>query len=192
MVRAKRRYFVFQVRFPSNAASAVKSSHLHRTFETTIARLYGDLGVARFIRNLSVIYYNSATHVSIVRCLRDDKHMLQTAATFIPRLTDLNLECSFQTLHVGGSIRQCKKYLVNYSIQELLRIDARRVTDQSKSTGELFSKKKKKKKGKSYQREQPGGNMDHDQERALQRLLMDSRMESMATIESRPNDWQHL
>ena len=185
MVRVKRRYLVFQLRFPSTVTSAVKSSHLHRTFEATIARLYGDLGIAHFIRNLSVIYYNSSTHMSIVRCLRDDKHMLQTAAAFICRLTDLNLECSFQTLHVGGSIRQCKKYLVNYSIEELIRIDTRRAMDQRKSTGELFSQKKKT--GKTYQREQPTINMDHDQERALQRLLMDSRVESIGTIESRPN-----
>ena len=107
MVRVKRRYFVFQFHFNLNSSHLVKSSHIHTTFETMIARLYGDVGIGRFTRNLSIIYYNPSTRVSIVRCLRDDKHMLQTVATFLSKITPDEIECSVQTLHVGGSIRQC-------------------------------------------------------------------------------------
>src|ERR1700722_16980772 len=98
MVRVKRRYFVFQLHLSSNS---LKSSHIHTALESMIARLYGDIGVAHFMRNLSVIYSNPITHIAIVRALREDKHMLRTAATFVSRIGPGQIECSMQTLHVS-------------------------------------------------------------------------------------------
>ncbi|CAF2140418.1 unnamed protein product [Rotaria magnacalcarata] len=69
--------------------------------------------------------------------------MLQTTATFIAKLTNNSIECSIQTLHVGGSIRQCKKYLVNYCIEQLLFINAQSI-NRNQATSQLFKKKKKK------------------------------------------------
>ena len=183
MVRVKRRYFVFQLHFNSNSAHLIKSSHIHTAFETTIARLYGDVGIARFTRNLSIIYYNPSTQVSIVRCLRDDKHILQTAATFISKISTDQIECSIQTLHVGGSIRQCKKYLVNYSIEQLLFINAQSM-DQNKITSQILFKQKKKKM--NYQ--QSMMDVDPQKQLALQKLLADSRIESNSIVVSKNHE----
>ncbi|CAF3484448.1 unnamed protein product [Rotaria sp. Silwood1] len=182
MVRIKRRYFVFQFHFNSNPTIIIKSSNIHTTFETMISRLYGDIGLARFTRNLSIIYYNSSTHVDIVRCLRDDKHMLKTAATFISKLTIDQIECSIQTLHVGGSIRQCKKYLVNYCIEQLISMNSQSI-NQNKTTSQLFKKKKKK-----INNQQQLMDIDNDKQLALQKLLADSRIESTSTIVSKVDD----
>ncbi len=133
----KCRYFVFQFHFNSNPTTIIKSSQIHTTFETMIGQLYSDIGIAHFTRNLSIIYYNPSTHVSIVRCLRDDKHMLQTVATFISRLINDQIECSIQTLHVGGSVRQCKKYLVNYCIEQLLYINAQSINQNTTTTSQI-------------------------------------------------------
>ena len=146
MVRVKRRYFVFQFHFNSNSTNLIKSSQIHTTFESMIARLYGDVGIARFTRNLSIIYYNPATNVSIVRCLRDDKHMLQTAATFISKIIPDQIECSVQTLHVGGSIRQCKKYLVNYCVEQLLFMNSQSINQNKTTTSQILFKNKKRKR----------------------------------------------
>jgi ribonuclease P/MRP protein subunit POP5 len=185
MVRVKRRYFVFQFHFHSNPTNIIKSSHIHTTFETMIARLYGDVGVARFTRNLSIIYYNPSTHTAIVRCLRDDKHMLQTAATFISRLTNDQTECSIQTLHVGGSIRQCKKYLVNYCVEQLLYMNSQSINEnKTKISHNLFKSKKKK----TNNPQQQFMDVDHDKQLALQKLLADSRIESNSIIVSKSDD----
>jgi len=183
MVRVKRRYFVFQFHFNSNSAHLIKSSHIHNAFETMITRLYGDVGIARFTRNLSIIYYNPSTRVAIVRCLRDDKHMLQTAATFISKLTSDQIECSIQTLHVGGSIRQCKKYLVNYCIEQLLYMNSQSI-NQNKTTSQILFKKKKKKTNNQQQLI----DIDHEKKLALQKLLADSRIESTSIIVSKNDD----
>ncbi|CAF4352116.1 unnamed protein product [Rotaria sp. Silwood2] len=185
MVRVKRRYFVFQFHFNFNPTIIIKSSHIHTTFETMISRLYGDVGIAHFTRNLSIIYYNSSTHVAIVRCLRDNKHMLQTAATFISKLIIDQIECSIQTLHVGGSIRQCKKYLVNYCIEQLLAMNSQLI-NQNKTTSQIFKKKKKKTNNQQHFMD-----IDEDKQLALKKLLADSRIESTSTIVSK-NDYDEL
>jgi ribonuclease P/MRP protein subunit POP5 len=183
MVRVKRRYFVFQFHFNSDSTNLIKSSHIHTTFESMIARLYGDVGVARFTRNLSIIYFNPSTHVSIVRCLRDDKHMLQTAATFISKIIPDQIECSIQTIHVGGSIRQCKKYLVNYCIEQLLSMNFQS-NNQNKTTSQMLFRNKKKKGNNQQQLV----NIDQEKQLALQKLLADSRIESNSIIVSKSND----
>ncbi|CAF1093803.1 unnamed protein product [Rotaria sordida] len=186
MVRVKRRYFVFQFHFNSNPTILIKSSHIHTTFEMIISRLYGDVGIARFTRNLSIIYYNSSTNIAIVRCLRDDKHMLQTAATFISKLVIDQIECSIQTLHVGGTIRQCKKYLINYCIEQLLFMNSQSI-NQNKITSQIF-KKKKKKTNNQQQQQQQLMDIDEDKQLALQKLLADSRIESTSIIVSKNDD----
>lgn len=189
MVRVKRRYFVFQFHFDpssnSNALQSVKPSQIHQSFEGLITRLYGDYGAACFTRNLSIIYYNPATHLCIVRCLRDDKHLLQTTATFLTRLADPPIQCSLQTLHVSGSIRLCKKYLVNYSIEQLVMLD-RLAENSSPSTSEHLFKKKKRKNLIPLQN--PSFDIDQKKKISLQKLLSDSRMESMTTIESKETE----
>ena len=186
MVRVKRRYFVFQFHFNSNVTNPIKSSQIHSTFETMIARLYGDVGAARFTRNLSIIYYNSSTHVSIVRCHRDDKHMLRTAATFISKFNNDHNECSIQTLHVGGSIRQCKKYLVKYCIEQLLYLNSQ----SNNQTAQTLFKNKKKKSNYQQQQQQQLANIDRDKQLAIQKLLADSRIESNSIIVSKNDDEQ--
>jgi len=186
MVRVKRRYFVFQFHFNSNLTTKIiTSSHIHTAFETMIARLYGDVGIAHFTRNLSIIYYNSSTHVSIVRCIRDDKHMLQIAATFISKITNDQIECSIQTLHVGGSIRQCKKYLVNYCIEQLLFINSQSINQNKTTITSQILFKNKKKKGNNQQQLM---DIDYDKQLALQKLLADSRIESNSIVVSKNDD----
>ena len=169
MVRIKRRYFVFHLHFHSSPTILIKSSDIQTTFESMINRLYGDVGVARFLRNLSVISYNSSTQIVILRCLRDDQHLLRTAATFISKLNNNEIECSIQTLHIAGTIRQCKKYLINYSIEQLLDINSQ-LNHQNKitTTSQTLFKKKKMKTNKC----------EIDQRKlTLQKLLVNSRIE---------------
>ncbi|CAF1682171.1 unnamed protein product [Adineta ricciae] len=101
--------------------------------------------------------------------------MLQTAAAFISRLTNDPVECSIQTLHVGGSIRQWKKYLVNYCIEQLLQMNA--------APSQVLFKRKKKKSNQHQQ--QLSMEVDNDKRAALQKLLSDSRIESGSIVVSK-------
>ncbi|CAF3952764.1 unnamed protein product, partial [Rotaria sp. Silwood1] len=112
---------------------------------------------------------------------------LQTVATFISRLINDQIECSIQTLHVGGSIRQCKKYLVNYYIEQLLYINAQSINQNTTTTTSQILFKNKKKKINNQQQQQLM-DINHDKQLALQKLLADSRIESNSIIVSKNDD----
>jgi hypothetical protein len=109
--------------------------------------------------------------------------MLQTAATFISKIIPDQIECSIQTIHVGGSIRQCKKYLVNYCIEQLLSMNSQS-NNQNKTTSQMLFRNKKK-KGNNQQHLM---DIDHDKQLALKKLLADSRIESNSIVVSKNDD----
>ncbi|CAF1293926.1 unnamed protein product [Rotaria sordida] len=117
--------------------------------------------------------------------------MLQTVATFISRLINDQIECSIQTLHVGESIRQCKKHLVNYSIEQLLYINAQSINQNTTTTTTsqiLFKNKKKNINNQQQQQQQQLMDINHDKQLASQKLLADSRIESNSIIVSKNDD----
>ncbi|CAF4022037.1 unnamed protein product, partial [Rotaria magnacalcarata] len=83
-------------------------------------------------------------------------------------------------------IRQCKKYLVNYCIEQLLFINAQSI-NRNQATSQLFKKKKKK-----TNTQQKLMDIDPDKQSALQKLLADSRIESTSNIVSKKDDDDYL
>jgi len=80
MVRVKRRYFVFHIHFADDnddkqhyLSRHLKPNHIQTSLEQIIQKLYGDYGSAKFLRSLTIIYYNPVTNLSIIRCLRENK-----------------------------------------------------------------------------------------------------------------------
>lgn len=96
----------------SYSTNPIKSLHLHTAFEWTIVCLYGDVGIPRFTRNLSIIYYHPSTCVWIVWCLRGDKHVTSSSNIYFKnnRMSNRNTW-------------QCLEYLVDYSIEQLLSMN---------------------------------------------------------------------
>lgn len=184
MVRVKRRYFLFQIRFDStNQTKTLKNSQIIKTFELMISRLYGDYGASRFNRNLSIVYYNDTTKILIIRSVREDKDLLQTSSTFLNKFIDEPCQCSIETLHISGSIRQTKKYLVNYSIEQLLEINRKSIEQNSSTikTKKIFNKNKEKSK---FDHRNSSKLNEQQREIILQKFLIDSRNESSSTIDS--------
>jgi RNase P/RNase MRP subunit POP5 len=171
MVRVKRRYFVFQCHLStSNNQISIQSFQIAQILEKAIARYYGDYGAACFLRNLSIIYCNEKTGLIIVRCLRDDKHLLQTASTFITKFIDDLNPFSFQTLHLSGSIRQCKRFLVKYSIEQLLHMN--QSNDQPKNSVDFHHGKRK----------QYSVHRTEEKKIIWQKLLLDCQNQCVSTI----------
>lgn len=143
-----------------------------------IARLYGDFGAARFLRHLSVVYLNESTNVCIVRCLREDKDLLQSAASFINKFVDEPCQSSMQTIHVAGSIKQCKKYLVKYSVEQLLQLNAK-INETNRHRSEALFKTRKV----NVEQKNSSNLTDEQKEKIFRRLLNDCRDQSSSNIE---------
>jgi hypothetical protein len=68
--------------------------------------------MAVMMPSFNVIYFNTNTNLAILRTSRDLKDKFHTLLTFTKQLGQFDV--CFKVIHVSGSIRKCKKFLLNY------------------------------------------------------------------------------
>ncbi|MEE6523553.1 hypothetical protein FKM82_022526, partial [Ascaphus truei] len=96
---------------------------LHNVKEA-VARTHGDFGAAACAISLSVKYLNAYTGTVLLRCRKDFYQLLWSSLPFITSLDNRGQRCPcfINTLHVGGTIRTCQKFLIQYNKKQLLRL----------------------------------------------------------------------
>jgi ribonuclease P/MRP protein subunit POP5 len=129
MVRFKRRYFCVEIQFRDSDLNSMskkmqlnklKHTNLSETVHKSIERFYGDLGMAKMMPSFSVIYFNMNTNMAIMRTARDLETKFHNLLTFTRKIDEF--DCAFRVVHVSGSIKKCKKFLLHYCNQRLLDI----------------------------------------------------------------------
>ena len=122
-MRFKRRYFCLEVHFQDADLSSMskrvqieqlRHTHLSDAIHKSIERFYGDHGMATMMPSFSIIYFNLHTRLAIMRTARDLQEQFHNVLTFTRRLLNDQIEVAFQVVHVSGSIRKCKKFLLDY------------------------------------------------------------------------------
>ena len=126
-MRFKRRYFCVEILFQDNLNQLnkihwhkLKHTNLAETIHQSIERLYGDLGMAAMMPSFSVIYFNSITNLAIMRTSRELKKKFFNLLTFTNKLAQFNV--NFRVVHVSGSIKKCKQFLVGFCQKRLNEI----------------------------------------------------------------------
>ncbi|KAM9330833.1 ribonuclease P/MRP protein subunit POP5 [Gastrophryne carolinensis] len=121
-MRFKSRYFLCELLLEEPRWRHVinQGTVLHHVREA-VARLHGDFGAAAMIVSLAVKYLNAYTGIILLRCRKDFHKLLWSSLQFITSLEDRGQRypCSINTLHVGGTIRTCQKFLIKYNRQQL-------------------------------------------------------------------------
>ncbi|XP_055863273.1 ribonuclease P/MRP protein subunit POP5-like [Biomphalaria glabrata] len=114
MVRFKNRYALCEVIVPGQENGSINftKSKLYRAIKQSIISNHGDYGIGALDQSLRVIYINTGTRIVLIRAERKYFHMVTSAIIFIRKI-GLH-DVIFKTLHVGGSIRQCFKFLIKY------------------------------------------------------------------------------
>lgn len=109
-MRFKRRYFCLEIMFPDDLTAVdrihmnkLKHSDLADTVHKSIEKFYGDYGMAVMMPSFSVVYFNSATNLAIVRTARDLQKKFHALLTFVQKLAEFNV--SLKVVHVSGSIK---------------------------------------------------------------------------------------
>lgn len=71
-----------------------------------------------------VRYLNAYTGVVLLRCRKEFYQLLWSALPFITHLESKGhrYSCFLNTLHVGGTIRTCQKFLIQYNRRQLLML----------------------------------------------------------------------
>ncbi|NXF19300.1 POP5 protein, partial [Rhodinocichla rosea] len=72
----------------------------------------------------TVKYLNAYTGTVLLRCRKDSYRLLCSALPFVRHLESRGQRypCCLNTLHVGGTIRTCQKFLIQYNRTQLLRL----------------------------------------------------------------------
>ncbi|NXU35731.1 POP5 protein, partial [Drymodes brunneopygia] len=72
----------------------------------------------------AVKYLNAYTGTVLLRCRKDSYRLLCSALPFVRHLESRaqRYPCFLNTLHVGGTIRTCQKFLIQYNRTQLLRL----------------------------------------------------------------------
>ncbi|XP_036610378.1 ribonuclease P/MRP protein subunit POP5 [Trichosurus vulpecula] len=123
MVRFKHRYLLCElVSEDPRCRACLEERVLFGVVRDAIARAHGAFGAAACSLALTVKYLNAYTGVVLLRCRKEFHQLLWSALPFITYLENKGQRypCFFNTLHVGGTIRTCQKFLVQYNKRQLL------------------------------------------------------------------------
>lgn len=111
MVRFKNRYLVCEVLWEDGKYDpGVKNKDFYEAIRESIGVNFGDWGTGMLMNSLSVKYWNSATNVGIVRCLRDEFRLLWAGITFINHIR--NRKVRIKVVYTAGTVRNCQKQVV--------------------------------------------------------------------------------
>ncbi|XP_032086017.1 ribonuclease P/MRP protein subunit POP5 [Thamnophis elegans] len=123
MVRFKNRYFLCEIISEDpRCQQFIEERIVHNTVKNAVARIHGDFGFACCSIAFSVKYLNAYTGVVLFCCRKVFYRLLWSSLPFITHLENRSQHCpcSFNTLHVGATIRTCQKFIIQYNRNQLL------------------------------------------------------------------------
>ncbi|XP_028857198.1 ribonuclease P/MRP protein subunit POP5 [Denticeps clupeoides] len=135
MVRFKSRYLLCEVSVSERGGlQLLEERAVHQAVRSAVARSHGDYGAALLQLGFSVKYVNGPTGVVLLRCRKSHYRLVWSAVTFISSIESRRrkVQCSFNCIHVGGTIRTCQKFLARYSTQQLHRMLPECKTDEER------------------------------------------------------------
>ncbi|CAG5131660.1 unnamed protein product [Candidula unifasciata] len=119
MVRFKNRYILCEVVFPDKKKEIprIDTKSVYFAVRDAILDAHGDYGLGAVQFSLSVKYLNIKTNIIIIRVERKHLNIVASSVVFIKKVASHNI--IMKTLHVGGSIRACQKFLISYHKKNL-------------------------------------------------------------------------
>ncbi|XP_004611141.1 ribonuclease P/MRP protein subunit POP5 [Sorex araneus] len=123
MVRFKHRYLLCElVSDDPRCRLSLEDRVLCNLVRDTIARVHGTFGAAACSIGFAVRYLNAYTGIVLLRCRKEFYQLVWSALPFITYLENKGhrYPCFLNTLHVGGTIRTCQKFLIQYNRRQLL------------------------------------------------------------------------
>uniref|UniRef100_A0A8B9CHP7 Ribonuclease P/MRP protein subunit POP5 n=1 Tax=Anser brachyrhynchus TaxID=132585 RepID=A0A8B9CHP7_9AVES len=125
MVRFKNRYVLCEVVAEEpRGRHCIEDRAVATAVRDAIARAYGDYGLACCSMSFTVKYLNAYTGTVLLRCRKDFHRLLCSALPLVRQLESRGLRCPcfLSTLHVGGTIRSCQKFLIQHNRRQLLTL----------------------------------------------------------------------
>merc|ERR1711915_293916 len=88
----------------------LKNWEIPYELEWTVQNLYGQYGVAVFLRTVNVRYANPYTGMFFLRCKRDFHQQIQAALTSMTLFK--KQRCTIQIVHSAATLKRAEKWLL--------------------------------------------------------------------------------
>ncbi|KAK2840621.1 hypothetical protein Q7C36_012200 [Tachysurus vachellii] len=125
MVRIKARYLLCEVCVSdSSSLRLLEEKAIYQAVKAAVIKAHGEFGAALYSIGTTVTYVNAYTGVVILRFRKSHFRLMWSALPFISSIWShgQKVQCFFNCVHVGGTIRTCQKFLVRYGRQQLCRM----------------------------------------------------------------------
>ncbi|XP_072537250.1 ribonuclease P/MRP protein subunit POP5 [Salminus brasiliensis] len=125
MVRLKARYLLCEVCVSERSMLRVlEEKDIYQAVKAAVTKAHGAHGAALFGIGSAVAYLNAYTGVVMLRFRKSHYRILWSALPFINCIWKhgQKVQCFFNCIHVGGTIRTCQRFLVRYNRQQLCRM----------------------------------------------------------------------
>ncbi|BFZ18277.1 hypothetical protein BsWGS_21316 [Bradybaena similaris] len=133
MVRFKNRYLLCELVFPdkNKEIPPIDTKNVYLAVRDAILEAHGDYGLGAVQFSLSVKYLNIKTNIAIIRVERKHLSIVASSVVFIKKVGSHSI--IMKTLHVGGSIRACQKFLIDYHKKNLPLLYSGCETDEQRA-----------------------------------------------------------
>ncbi|XP_068594759.1 ribonuclease P/MRP protein subunit POP5 [Brachionichthys hirsutus] len=125
MVRWKSRYLLCEVNVSERSSLLLLDERaIAAEVKAAVARTHGDYGAAICGIRFAVKYLNAHTGIVFLRFPKRSYRLLWSALPFITSVETRGqtIPCFLNCLHVGGTIRTCQKFLIQYNKRQLHRM----------------------------------------------------------------------
>ncbi|GAB6028355.1 hypothetical protein CHUAL_002523 [Chamberlinius hualienensis] len=128
MVRVKYRYFLLEIICDDYGNERtlklpVDSKELYFAIHLAICDVLGDFGCGSLTDGLAVKMLNPYSRIGYLRTRRGAHLSLGAVLPFVTSIG--RLQCSLKTLHLGGTLRSCHKFLQRFHHQHLASLLSR-------------------------------------------------------------------
>ncbi|ESO97352.1 hypothetical protein LOTGIDRAFT_231547 [Lottia gigantea] len=114
------RYIVFEIVFVNKkpVEYVLNNYDVNTAIRAAVLQAHGDFGLGILQNSLHVKYMSNHQDVILVKARRGAHKLLQTAVTmFLKKIKTFDVVC--RTLHIGGTIKACQKFLLQYYRKQL-------------------------------------------------------------------------
>ncbi|XP_015733767.1 ribonuclease P/MRP protein subunit POP5 isoform X2 [Coturnix japonica] len=122
MVRFKNRYVLCELLSDDpRCRRCIEDRAVGLAVRDAIVRAHGDYGLGCCCVSFTVKYLNAYTGTVLLRCRKPCRPLLCAALPLVRHLESRGqrFHCALRTLHVGGTIRTCQKFLIQYNRRQL-------------------------------------------------------------------------
>lgn len=109
MVRLKNRYLVVEFQTKSENTD---SKWFLQAIRDSIQELFGDIVYGKILYSLAIKYWSTTGTFAILRTSRSQLKPVLATLTILPAKLSGKTTTEFTVVHVGGTLRTCKKFLL--------------------------------------------------------------------------------